>query len=117
MYASTTSDFQERANRGTDNITTNASKSDILTLLTLPSADIPEGSIINQSSSSQFLVATFSPMAPADPPTTAMPLRHAKILAICKAQYVYLFDIQKMVSFFLSTTFSVTEVSPSKKFS
>ena len=90
---------------------TNASKSDILTLLALMSADIPEGSITNQSSSSQSLVATPPPMAPLDPPTTAMPPRHAKMLAICKSQYVYPFDIQKMVSFFLSTTFSVTEVS------
>ena len=39
-------------------------KSDILTLLTLPSAfvksAVSEGSVINQSSSAQFLVPTFS---------------------------------------------------------
>ena len=117
VHASTRSDFQIRTNRVNNDITTNASKSDILTLLISPSADISEGSIINQSSSTQSLLATFSPMALLDPLATAMLLRHVKMFVICKSQCVCLFDIQKMVGFFLSTTFSVTEVSPSKRFS
>ena len=117
VHASTRSDFQIRTNRVNNDITTNASKSDILILVISPSADISEGSIINQSSSTQSLVATFSPMALLDPLATAMLLRQVKMLVICKSQCVCLFDIQKMVGFFLSTTFSVTEVSPSKRFS
>ena len=47
VYASTTSNFQVRTNRGNNNITTSVSKSDILTLLISPLTDIPEGSTIN----------------------------------------------------------------------
>ena len=73
MYTFTTSNVQVRTNRGKNFITTNASKSDILTLLISLLADIPERSVINQSSSTQPLVATFSPMTPPDQPATAMP--------------------------------------------
>ena len=109
--------FREEQTEETTTLRQNESKSDILTLLTLPSADISERSIVNQSSSTQFLVATFSPIALFDPLTTTMPLRHVKMLVICKSQCVCPSDIQKMISFFLSTTFSVTKVSPSKRFS
>ena len=98
-----------------NNIITNSSKSDISRLLTLSSADakstlFPSVPSLTKIQARNFSLLNFPRWLCLIHRQFDMYLCLVKRLVICKCQSFCLFDIQKWRVFFLSTTFSVTDV-------